>query len=113
MASLFSTAIVAACVGVNPTYHEACDKALDAGTRQAGWRDSVDRTEDGLINYTTNKVKSFVSKDVVWVVGSGAFIYRTARDKSINFRLPTLGVCSSASSQVTVGSYQVNLNWNF
>lgn len=113
MASLFGTYLVAACVSVQGQYHEACNKALDAGTRQVGIRQQVDNAEDKSLQLVNAKAENTIGKDGMWVVGSGFFVYKTARDKSLDFKLPTLGLCNSVTNHVTADSYNIKLNWNF
>lgn len=112
MASLFSTAIVAFCTGtVSGQYNEACNKAMDAGTQQAGWRQSVDNVEDKTVNYVNAKVQDKTPKSMQEVVAVAGFGYKTVRDKKLHFKLPTLGLASSISNEITLTSYTINIMW--
>jgi hypothetical protein len=114
VAVLLSKAIVAICVSaVNPQYNTACDKALDAGTRQVGMRTNTDGTEDKATQIATNYVQDEFGKDSTYVIGAGAFAYKTAKDRSVTFKLPTLGIADSISNQITTNSYTLNVRWNF
>lgn len=114
MAALFSTAIAAFCAA-NATgqYNEACNKAVDAGTRQAGWRQQADNVEDRTISYVNKQVESYTPKPMQDLVGAAGFLYKTAQTKKLNFRLPNLGMASSISNEITPTSYTINITWRF
>jgi len=114
MAVLLGKAIVAICVSaVNPQYHTACDKALDAGTRQAGIKTGADGTEDKATQTVTGYIQDEIGKDSMKVLGAGVFMYRTAKDRSLTFKLPTFGIADSIGNQITPNSYALNIRWNF
>lgn len=115
MASLFGTGIVNLCLALTSTgqYNDACNHAVDAGTRQVGWRQNVDEVEDKTNNYVTTKASNAAGKEVTWIVGAGAFIYKTEKAKSITFHLPTMGIASSITNEITPTSYNLSIKWNF
>lgn len=115
MASLFSTAITGFCASValsSGHYNEACNKAMDAGTRQLGWRQNVDRVEDKTTQYANTMALAYTPKPIQDVFGAAGFIYRSAMARKLSFRLPTLGVCSSANNEISPEGYTLNIKWN-
>lgn len=113
MAGLMSQVIMMACIGSAPAYNQACNKALDAATRQVGVRQQVDTAEDKTVQIVSHKAQTIVGNDVTSVVGVGGFILKTARDRSLNFGIPTLGLCSSLRNQIGVDSYAIMAEWRF
>lgn len=111
--TIIGTAIVAACVGAQGGYNEACTKALDAGTRQAGIYQDVSQVEKGYTSYLSNKAENAIGKSGIAVLGAGIFLYKVSKDRSISFNLPNLGICSSIDNQVTLGSYTLHMKWDF
>lgn len=113
MAGLFGQAIVALCLGSVGSYNEACKKAIDAGSRQTGIRQRVDffeaKTDEILMRHTM----TFIGEDGVYVVGIGGFVYKTFKDKSLKFKLPTLGMCDSLGNQITAKSYGLTMEWKW
>lgn len=94
-------------------YYDACVKSLDAGTRQVGIRQNYDATESKLNQMVTHEAEDTLGKPVLSAVGSGFFVYKTAKDKTLTFRLPTLGMATSVSNTVTPNSYTLNLQWKW
>lgn len=110
---LFSTAIMSFCIATAPgQYNNACNSAVDAGTRQAGVRQQFDAAEEQTSQYVAKKAESVTPKTVQKVAGAGFFLYRTAQDKKVNFNLPTLGLADSLSNEITPNSYLVTFKWS-
>jgi hypothetical protein len=97
-----------ACSNATSNHQDACNHALEAGARQSQLYTYGDKTE----NYITAKIKNEAGEDVVYPVTMSAFIYRGYRNKEINFKIPTFGVCDSATNQVGINHYSLNLKWN-
>lgn len=113
MASLFGTAIVAFCATTaTGKYNDACTKAMDAGTRQVGLRQSIDKVEDGTVNYVNASAMKVTPKPIQEAVGSGLYVYKVARDKKLTFKVPTLGFCSSMTTELEPNRYALVLRWN-
>jgi hypothetical protein len=113
MASLFNSAIVALCLNAQGVYNDVCVKAVDAGTRQAGWRQEVDNAEDKTIQIATHKAEKNIGKPVGIIVGSSAFIYRSIKNKSVELKLPKVGFCDSITGKIAPNSYDINFKWEF
>lgn len=113
MASLVSTAIVSLCVSVSANYNDACNKALDAGTRQVGFRQQADQAEDSTVRLLDNKVQTTLTKEEYSLLGAAGFVYKTAKDQRLKFNLPNFGVCTKVTNEITPTSYNIQLNWRF
>jgi len=113
MAGLFSQAITAFCMSAasSATYNNACNHAVDAGTRQVGIRQQVDGAEDKTTALVATKATDVAGKHVSMAVGAVGFVYKTYRDKSLVFKLPTMGICDSLSNQITPNSYILSFQW--
>lgn len=113
MAGLFSTGIVTVCASLAVgQYNDACNKAMDAGTRQVGWRQTADSAEDKTVQYVNSKAQHYAPKPLQDVVAVTGFAVRAARDKRVDFKLPTMGLCNSLSNSITPDSYQLTIQWS-
>lgn len=110
---LMSTAIIALCVNYQGKYNEACNKALDAGTRQAGIRQNVDMVENKANEIANQKAEVVIGKQGMGAIGSGVYVYKVVKDKSISFKVPTLGLCNSLTNHLTLNSLDLLAEWNF
>jgi hypothetical protein len=113
MAGLVSSAIVAICVSTQGNYNDACNKALDAGTRQIGLRTQVDQAEDNSVRLLDQKARMILTTEEYSALGMAGFAYKTAKDKRLNFNLPNFGVCDRITNEVTRSSYNIQFNWRF
>ncbi len=113
MASLFGTLIVSACMSVQPAQQDMCQKTLDAGTRQVGVRQQVDRVEDFATNKAEMTIKSNLSPTQLKVTEVALVGYKVVKDRRAAFRLPNMGLCDSISNEISLDTYNVNLNWRF
>jgi hypothetical protein len=109
-----TAAMLAICSQYQGThYYDACVKSLDAGTRQVGIRQQYDATTGKLNSIATKQAEDTLGKPVMSAIGSGAFIYKTAKEKTLTFKLPTAGLADSLSNTVTPNSYSLNIQWKW
>lgn len=118
MASVFGSAITAFCISAaSGSYNDACTHAVDAATRQVGWRQQVDYVEDKTLEVANKEAlrhaARVVGKEGITVLAAGGYVYRVVKEKSLSFRLPTLGLCNSVSNQITYDSYRLVLEWKW
>jgi len=113
MASLLGNAIVALCVSASGQYNQACNKALDAGTRQIGIRQDADNLEDKSLDLAKNTATTNLGPTPVAIVTAGVYTYKVYKDKSIVFKLPDIGIADSISNQITDKSYKLNFTWRW
>jgi hypothetical protein len=114
--SLIALAINLTCNDISHQNVDACSKALEATARQVNVYQDSENFENSVKNYARNyAIKTsvnYLGKPVVEVVGGVVYVYKVIQDRSIDFRLPTLGLCDSASNRITTNSYTLNLKWN-
>jgi hypothetical protein len=91
---------------------DACSKALEASTKQVQLFQTDEKLENYMTNYATKTSVKYLGQETVGAIGSVAYVYKVVRDRSIEFRLPTFGVCESASNRITTNSYSLNLKWS-
>lgn len=108
---LMSWAIQLACQNAYSNHTDACNHALEAGSKQIG----LFQTDEKVENYYTLQAKetatSTFGTGATDIVGGTAYFYKVYRNKAIDFKLPTLGLADSASNHITTNSYSINLSW--
>lgn len=110
----FAFAIAAMCAQYEGTrYHEACLKAVDAGTRQVGLRQGVDDVQNKVNQLVTQKARSTFGETTLKVVATGTVVVKTVNEKRFSFGLPTLGLANSINNEVGVQSYKIEFKWNW
>lgn len=107
-----NTLIAAICLGTQGTFNEACQKSLDAGTRQVGVRAQVDAVQEKAF-LTVENIKSHLTKKGMVIAGAGVFLVSAASNKKLTLEMPTLGICSSAENEIALNEYRLNLKWTF
>lgn len=113
MASLLGNAIIALCVSASGQYNQACNKALDAGTRQVGIRQDADALEDKSLDLAKITATKNLGPAPVAVATAGVYTYRVYKEKSIVFKLPNMGIADTISNQITDKSYKLNFEWRW
>lgn len=111
MSSLISAMIVSSCVGLTGSFKEACQKGIEAGAKQTGLEENVNKAEKRAEFLAHNQAVNLVGNTTIDIVGGTAFLYKTVTEKSIKLDLPTFGLCDNASSQIGDKSYYLNISW--
>lgn len=111
---MMSSAIASFCAALaaNGAYSDACNKAAEAALKQQGTYQLVDKYEGNFNAYAVQEGNYYLGKGGMTAIGVLGFTYKTYKSQSLNFRLPTLGVCDSASNTITPTTYTVNLMWH-
>jgi hypothetical protein len=97
-----------ACSNSFSNHQEACQKFLEASGKTTQIYQNTDKTEA----YITTTVKNETGEEIVYTITAAGFVYRSYRNKSVNIKLPTFGVCDSMSTKVGPDSGSLNLKWN-
>jgi len=92
-------------------YDQACNKAVEAGTKQTGTYQLLDSYETKTISYTENEASYHLGDESVSAVGATVYAYRTFRTKTLKFNLPNMGICNSVSNDITPNSYALHMKW--
>lgn len=109
-----SNMILSACLSVHPGQaRQACDNAVQAGLKQSGVEKHLDKTEKRIKRKAENQVDEFVGQEGKVIIGDSLLLIKTISDKSVKFKLPTFGLCDSATNEIGVDSYKVNMEWRF
>jgi len=111
---IIDSAITSFCVVLvtNSIYSDACNKAVEVSLKHNGIYQLVSKYENSLISYADQKGNYYLGKDGMSVVGITGFAYKTYKNKSLNFKLPTLGICDSVNNTITPTAYTINLQWH-
>lgn len=91
---------------------DACQKTLEAASRQAGTYQYVDKAEDMGKSTAQNNAKSLVGVDVYAVTTYAAVAAKAAKtgSGSLDFKA---GFCDKISVSGSKDSGSLNLNWKF
>ena len=111
MAGAMTALITGACLSFSGTGHEACSKAAEAGAKQSGFEQIVDTTQSYVEKRANSKAHYLLGDTGMEFVGGGIFIAKTVRDKSVNFNLPTLGICDRITNHVGTDKYSLEMVW--
>lgn len=111
MASAMALMITSACLGLSGNGQQACEKALEAGSKQSGIEQNVDKTQKYIEKAADRKAHDLLGQQVMEIAGGGIFIAKTVVDKSVQFSVPTLGICDRITSQVGVDKYSMQMVW--
>lgn len=111
---MMSSAIASLCTALatNGINNDACSKAVEAGLKQQGTYQLVDKYEGNFNAYATQEGNYYLGQGGMTAIGVAGFTYKTYKNKSVNFRLPTFGLCDSASNTITPTTYTLNLQWH-
>jgi hypothetical protein len=110
---LMSWAISLACANAYSTHQDACSKAMEASAKSTGVYQGADGVEGYLTVKATNNVTDLLGKDVVDTVGGSGYVYRAYRAKSVNFKVPSMGIADKVTANVNQGGGSLNFSWKF
>lgn len=110
---LMSLGIASLCMSVAAPgqYNTACSKAVEAGTKQSGIYQLMDKTEQNQLTTATKTGQDLFGDEVVEVIAAGAYSYRVYNNKALRFKLPDMGIADSISNTITPNSYTLNFQW--
>lgn len=113
MSTVVAAFITSACLGLSGNGEQACQKAMEAGSKQSGIEQNVNKFEKTVERKATYKATDLLGKAAIDVVGGGLFLAKTVVDKSVQFNVPTLGTCDKITNKVGVDKYSVQMEWGF
>lgn len=111
--SALESIIVASCVGMSGNANDACQKALQAGSKQSGVEQNMNQTEVGVTKRADATAKEYLGEPTYDVVAGIAVVAKTVSDKSAIVALPTMGLCSSFKAEIKQDKQVLKLEWNF
>lgn len=104
---LLTGAIAALCLNVQTGYSTACNKAVEAGSKQS----TVYQSEETIEESIKTDLKKHFSKEVLSAAAVVGFTYKTIKDRSLSFELPNLGLCQSINNKIDQSAYSINFKW--
>lgn len=113
MANLFGSVILSLCAGAQGSYHDACDKALDATSRQIGLRQQADDIESRARGYAEGRAKRYLGNESMSAVAFVGFTAKAVKEHQVAIKLPNLGLCNSVTSQIGTDQSSLQMVWNF
>jgi hypothetical protein len=103
-------------IGATGQYDAACNKGLEAVSRQSGNYQLMESGEKKTMELATDMSKDNLGKsatDVGSAIGGvGVFAYKTYRAKTINFKVPNLGLADTITASATPNSGKLSFKWN-
>jgi len=92
-------------------HEDACNRFFEQSTKTF----KLYQTDEKVENYYTVQAKGVATdtfgNSAIGIAGGMGYTYKVYRNKSIDFKLPTMGLADSASNHITPNSYSLNLSW--
>lgn len=110
---LTSWLISMACASIQTyaNHQDACDKFLQMGSQKVGLADVDGQVENYYEVKATDTATQNFGNSVVEVVGGTGYAYKSYRHKSIDFKLPTIGVADKVTMHLDQNSGSLGFNW--
>lgn len=113
MASVLSSLIVSACVGMSSPGKEACQKAVEAAGKQSGLEKQAMDAQKKLEKNAKKEATEVIGKTPVDVIGGTVFLVKAISDKSIGASVPTMGLADKIRVELGQDKSQVRMEWKF
>jgi hypothetical protein len=94
-------------------HQDACNSFFTQTTQKVGLYGTDTKIEDFYTVEAKEVATNSLGTGAVDVAGGLGYGYRTYRNKSLSFKLPTLGIADSISNKITTNSYTLSLKWQF
>lgn len=108
---LTSYLIQLACSNTSNT--DACNKASEAFSKQAGIERSVESFEGWSKGSATHYSKTYLGDETVKYTGLTYTAYHAIVTKSLTLSCPTLGIANTVISETHPDSSKLIIQWNF
>lgn len=99
-------------IGATGQYDQACNKSLEAASRQSGSYQLMESTEKKTSEYATNIAQKNLGSVPLDIGGAGVFMYKVYHSKSLNFKVPNLGLADTVTASATPNSGKISFKWN-
>lgn len=113
MASVLSSLIVSACVGMSSPAKEACQKAVEAAGKQSGIEKQAMDAQKKLEKTAKREATELMGKTPVDVIGGTVFLVKAISDKSVGASVPTMGLADKIRIEVGEERSQIKMEWKF
>lgn len=111
--SAIAVLIASACISSSSVKQEACEKGLQAGTKQFGIERSINTLENRVQKGAKSTAYNWFGQTGSDVLGGTIFLAKTVSDKSLSVKLPTMGIADRITTTAGVNLYRLNLEWRF
>ena len=111
--AILEALISLSCAGLSGNPHDACTKALQAGSKQSGVEQNVNHVEDHYSKLADQQARYLVGNDGMM---AGAVIGGTGKaiiDKTATFKFPIFMPSMCLTTQVGVSKSMLGLEWKF
>lgn len=112
MSSVTALLIAGACTGFSGTGNQACSKALEAGGLQSGFSQNVDKAQHIIESKATDKAHYVLGDTGMEVVGGTVYVAKVVRDKSVQFNVPSFGICDRIHTEAGLEKYMITFSWS-
>jgi hypothetical protein len=111
--SILDSLIVFSCVGLSGQQNTACNKALEAGSQQSGFQQTVNNYEGHELKIFEKDAYDWFGRDAVDVVGGTAWVTKSLVEKRASVGLPNLGLCDNLVTEVDRNTAKLVFKWRF
>jgi hypothetical protein len=105
--------IMTACLGASGATHDACQKSLQAGSKQSGVEQNIDTYESKVTTNAEKDTKEKLGETTVEILGGTAFLTKSVVEKHATIGLPNLGLCTYIKAQIGQDKSMLSLEWKF
>lgn len=106
--AILDSLIIASCVSFSGQQQQACNAALQAGTKQSGIEQSASSFEHKNVKKIENTAIGVLGKDAVGIVGGTAWLIKAAAEKKAVF-----GISRNISAEVGDEITRLVFKWTF
>ena len=110
--SLVAMAISDLCSNINNIDKNACEKFLEASSKQTYIYQYDESAENTIKSMGQAKANATFNKTEMEIGGGIYYVYQSAKDKSVTFKLPKNDFCNDISNKITPNSLTVTFKWN-
>lgn len=111
--SALEAIIMTTCIGLSGNVHDACEKALEAGSKQSGVAQNVGKFEDKVSRKADREARDIVGDTGMEAGAIGVSVVKTVVEKSATFRFPVFMPSMYLSTQIGVEKSQLGIEWKF
>jgi hypothetical protein len=110
---LLDSLIILSCSGFYGQQNDACQKALQAGSKQNNVEQSMGSYEQNHLYYLQSGTESTMGEDATHVmVGTGLLAVSMIKKKAA-FGLPNFGICDGIKFEWSSGTERLLFQWKF
>ena len=113
--ALIETMFVMVCASTPANYNQACNKTVDATTRQVGIRQEVDKYEDLSMKFADKEARHYLGDTSMSATAVALAVYRYQSGQGFIFNTKAPILCDTIQGSIngTTSTYGFTLNWNF